>query len=188
MTDVHRRRVLPAPTDAELMRRIQNDETAALGELYDRYARRAHGLARAVCHRADVAEEVVQEAFISVWRSRSTYRSTGSEVGAWVMTIVRFRAVDAVRRGHMWDRRYDDDETLNGLAAPGDLAVDLEASDEAHQLRESLGRLPATQREVIALAFYGELTHVEIAAHLGLPLSTVKGRMRLGLRRLREGL
>ena len=171
------------------MRRIQDDEAAALGELYDRYSRRAYGLARAVCHRPDVAEEVVQEAFISVWRSRSTYRSTeSSEVGAWVMTIVRFRAVDAVRRGHTWDRKHDDTETLSGFAASADTAANAESADEARRLREALGQLPEEQREVVVLAFYGELTHVEIAAHLGLPLSTVKGRMRLGLRRLRGDL
>jgi RNA polymerase sigma-70 factor (ECF subfamily) len=167
------------------MRRIQDDDTKALGLLYDRYARKAYGLAFAVCHRADIAEDVVQEAFISIWRSRSSYRPEGNTVGAWAMTIVRFRAVDAVRRGHHWDYRFDDADILDAFVAPGDVAADAASSDEARRLREALAQLPATQREVVVLAFYGELTHVEIAAHLGLPLSTVKGRMRLALHRLR---
>lgn len=168
------------------MRRIQRGEAAALGELYTRYAVRAYSLARALCHRPDVAEDVVQEAFISIWRSRDTYRQSDSEVGGWAMSIVRHRAIDAVRRHHVRDRWYDDPEKAPAHASEQDIAEDAAAADEARRLREALARLPAAQRDVVVLAYYGELTHVEIADHLDLPLSTVKGRMRLALERLRE--
>jgi RNA polymerase sigma-70 factor (ECF subfamily) len=176
----------PAADDGELMRRIQRDDTVALGALYTRYAGRAYSLARAVCHRADVAEDVVQEAFISLWRSRGTYRAADSDVGGWVMSIVRHRAIDAVRRHHVRDRWYDDPENAREQASAEDIAEDTTAADEARRLRGLLALLPSAQRDVVVLAYYGELTHVEIAAHLDLPLSTVKGRMRLALERLRD--
>jgi RNA polymerase sigma-70 factor (ECF subfamily) len=168
------------------MRRVQRDDTAALGELYSRYAVRAYSLARAVCHRADVAEDVVQDAFVSIWRSRGTYRAADSDVGGWVMSVVRHRAIDAVRRHHVRDRWYDDPENAREQASGEDIAEDATAADEARRLRVLLALLPSAQRDVVVLAYYGELTHVEIAAHLDLPLSTVKGRMRLALERLRE--
>jgi len=168
------------------MRRIQRDDTAALGALYTRYAVRAYSLARAVCHRADVAEDVVQDAFISIWRSRATYRAADGDVAGWVMSVVRHRAIDAVRRHHVRDRWYDDPENAREQASGEDIADDATAADEARRLRALLALLPSAQRDVVVLAYYGELTHVEIAAHLNLPLSTVKGRMRLALERLRE--
>ena len=176
----------PAADDGELMRRIQRDDTAALGDLYTRYAVRAYSLARALSHRADVAEDIVQDAFVSIWRSRGTYRAADSDAGGWVMSIVRHRAIDAVRRHHVRDRWYDDPENAREQASREDIGQDAVAADDARRLRALLALLPAAQRDVVVLAYYGELTHVEIAAHLDLPLSTVKGRMRLALERLRE--
>lgn len=173
------------PTDAELMRRMQHDDVDALGGLFDRYARQAHGLARTLCHQPAVAEDVVQEAFISIWRSRSTYRPMDVDVGAWAMSIVRHRAIDALRRDHRHNRRRADTEALKRRATSEDVEADACARDEAQHLRELLGRLPEAQRDVIALSFFTDLTHVEIAARLEIPLGTVKGRMRLGLRKLR---
>ena len=102
------------------------------------------------------------------------------------MSVVRHRAIDAVRRHHVRDRWYDDPENAREQTSGEDIADDATAADEARRLRGLLALLPAAQRDVVVLAYYGELTHVEIAAHLNLPLSTVKGRMRLALERLRE--
>lgn len=107
-------------------------------------------------------------------------RMRGVDVGAWAIGIVRHRSIDAIRRDHS--------DALNGRAAPGDIAADAAVRDEEDQLRGLLAHLPEAQREVITLAYYGELTHVEIATHLDLALGTVKGRMRLGLRQLRDRL
>ena len=128
----------------------------------------------------------MQEAFVSIWRSRATYRAADSDVAVWVMSIVRHRALDAVRRHHVRDRWYDDPENAREQASGEDIAEDATAADEAAPAARVAGLAPSAQRDVVVLAYYGELTHVEIAAHLDLPLSTVKGRMRLALERLRE--
>lgn len=180
--------MLVGPSDTELMGRIQRDDADALGELFDRYAPRVYGLARAVCRQSGMADDVVQETFISIWRSRSTCQLQDVDVGAWTMGIVRHRSIDAIRRDWVHERRRDHSYALNGYAAPGDIAVDAAVRDEADHLRRLLAELPEAQREVITLAYYGELTHVEIATLLDIPLGTVKGRMRLGLRRLRDCL
>ncbi|MDA0171316.1 sigma-70 family RNA polymerase sigma factor [Solirubrobacter taibaiensis] len=170
------------PSDEALMHRIQRDDVDALGELFDRYARDAYGLAISLCRRPEIAEAVVQDAFVSIWRSRSGYRPMGANVGAWVRTMVRHRAIDALRHKHVHDRWHDDGEAADEQAAPGAIAADAE---EARRLRQSLAALPEAQRDVIALASYGELSHAEISAYLDLPLGTVKGRMRQGLIKLR---
>jgi RNA polymerase sigma-70 factor (ECF subfamily) len=175
-------------SDAELMHRIQLDDADALGLLFDRHCTKAYGLARAMCGQPDTAEDVVQEAFIAIWRGRSTYAAQAEGVAAWAMAIVRHRAIDAYRRDRVRERGRDDTAVLEHRAAGGDLALEACARDEAAHLRGLLGQLPPRQRDVIALAFYGELTQREIALHLDIPLGTVKGRMRLGLRKLSDDL
>ena len=144
-------RTLAPATDDALVRRVQEHDAEAFGELYDRFAARAYAVARAISRDGPEAEQVVQEAFLSVWRGRARPRPEHGTVAAWVMGIVREHAVDGDR-------------------------------DEA--LRRTLDRLPAEQRDVIALAWFGGLSTEEIAAELALPSGTVKGRIRLGLSEL----
>lgn len=177
-------------SDADLMRRVQDDDVAAFAALYDRLAPRALGVARGVLGTGgDRASDAVQEAFLSLWRNRGRYRADRGEVHSWVFGIVRHRAIDSLRRHRRHDgRRADEDGTERALAAPDDVHADAVAASDGRRLRELLADLPEAQREVIALAYYGQLTHVEIAARLTLPLGTVKGRMRLGLMKLRGRL
>jgi RNA polymerase sigma-70 factor, ECF subfamily len=145
-------------------------------------------VAWSVCRDESRAEEAVQEAFVSIWRSRATYRPQRGAVAAWVLTVARHRAIDIARRH---DRYAAQRATAHGLAtrsAPDEVAAQAVDRADAGRLQALLARLPDTQQEVIALAFYGQLTHTEIAKQLGLPPGTVKGRMRLGLHKLREGL
>ncbi|MCW2967560.1 MAG: polymerase sigma factor [Solirubrobacteraceae bacterium] len=175
-------------SDAELLRRMNAGSTAAFGELYDRYAARALRVARSVSRNPGTAEEAVQDAFEAIWKSRCTYRADRGPVAPWAMAIVRHRALAlAGRRGFplagpaVW--------SLPEPASPAEEIVDAAvAQDEARLLRGLLARIPVGQREVITLAFYGQLTHAEIAERLGLPAGTVKGRMRLGLGKLRADL
>lgn len=177
-------------SDADLMGRVQGGDVVAFGELYDRLAPRAFGVAGGVLGPgADRASDAVQEAFLSVWRNRCAYRSDRGEVQSWVFGIVRNRAIDSLRRHHRHDRlRADGDGIDRTLAAPDDVPSLAVAGDDARRLRGLLGDLPDAQREVITLAYFGQLTHSEIAARLALPVGTVKGRMRLGLIGLRGRL
>lgn len=174
--------------DERLMEQVKAGSINAFGELYDRYCDRAYRVAWAVCHDHGRAEDAVQEAFLSLWKGRDAYLPGRGTVAAWLLTAVRYRAIDVVRRNAEHARRRVGEHILKPHPTPGDITDHVVNHDEAHRLRALLTQLPDTQQEVIALAFYGELTHTEIATALGLPAGTVKGRMRLGLQKLRTGI
>ena len=179
-------------SDQELMRLVQrSDDREAFACLYDRYASQAFRIARSICPRPVRAEEAVQEGFLSIWRSRARFSSTSEadSFGAWSMTLVRRAAIDGVR--------YDLAEKRPRLTQEQPQAVDPRTPSPEHEaivrheadaLRSTLAELPEAQAEVIRLAFFGELSHSEIAQQLDLPAGTVKGRMRLGLEKLRKSV
>jgi RNA polymerase sigma-70 factor (ECF subfamily) len=177
-----------AATDAELVRRVTGGDQAAFAELYDRYCRQAYSLARRVCGDPEFAEDVVQEAFLAVWRTPGRFDPERGAFATWLLTLVHHRAVDAVRREAVQRRRTvpGADEVAERLTPPGP-----GADDEAlvgvvgGQVREALGRLTDEQREVITLAYFGGYTQCEVSALTGLPLGTVKSRTFAGIRRLR---
>ena len=175
-------------TDATLMQEIQAGERPALGELYDRFAPRAYRTALSACHDRDCAQEAVQDAFVSMWSSRATYEPARGTVAGWAMTIVRHRAIYLARRRSVAAARDEGATRLDEELAPGDVPTDFAAHAETEQLRGLLAHLPPAQHEVIRLGFFDGLTHQEIARRLALPPSTVKGRMRLGLTKLRSEL
>ncbi len=173
--------------DAVLMQEVQAGERSALAELYDRFAVRAYRTAFAVCHDRDCAEDAVQDAFVSMWSSRATYEPGRGSVVGWAMTIVRHRAIYLARRRSAAGldegaARLDDQPAID------DVPMDFALRAETEELTALLARLPPTQREVIRLGFFEGLTHEEIASRLALPPGTVKGRMRLGLTKLRSAL
>jgi RNA polymerase sigma-70 factor (ECF subfamily) len=175
-----------AHDDVSLLEQVELGRERAFEELFMRYGARAYRVARSVCRDRSCAEDAVQEAFVSVWRGRASYRPERGPVAAWLLAAVRYRALDVVRReGVHASRRADEAE----LTAPSstDRSVGDRAGErvDAVRLRGLLQGLPDAQLEVIVLAFYGELTHAEIAAELELPAGTVKGRMRLGMQKLR---
>ena len=174
--------------DAELMRRVQAGDTDAFGALYDRHVRRAFAVARSVCRDPQQAEDAVQEGFLSVWRSREGYRPARGTFQAWAMTLVRHRAVDRARVESRPARDAVGDLTTFAAADEGPLDERADARGEARTIWQAVQLLPQTQAEVVVLAFYGGLAHSEIAKHLGLPAGTVKGRMRLALKKLRVAL
>jgi RNA polymerase sigma-70 factor (ECF subfamily) len=171
------------------MARAQADDTEAFAQLYDRYATRAFRVARAVCSDTSRAEDVVQEGFLAIWRNRASFRPQIGNFQAWSMKIVRNRAIDSTRRAAsrppMQKADWDRSEPPDIGSSPASPQDEVMARAEREALLASLGRLPEAQAEVIVLAFYGELSHSEIAAQLGVPAGTVKGRMRLGLEKLR---
>ena len=177
-----------ARDDLQLMERIVTGDDEAFVKLYDRYGARAYRVARSVCRDDGRAEDSVQEAFISLWRSPASYQPARGTVASWLLVVVRNRAIDLSRRhGKEADHRADPD-LLDTRHAAGDVAAEAVASADAPHLRALLARLPDAQQEVIVLAYYGQLTHAEIADRLELPPGTVKGRMRLGLQKLRRDI
>ncbi len=177
-------------TDDALMQRVQRNDTEAFAEIYARYASQALAVAMSVSHNRGLAEDAVQEGFVSIWRGRATYNPRpGSSCRAWAMRTVRNRAVDGVRMSASAARPQTsslEHEVIDSTAATPHENV---AQRETHgELEEVLDRLPEAQAAVISLAYFGELSHTEIAAELDLPPGTVKGRMRLGLEKMRHDL
>lgn len=172
--------------DEELMQLVYRGHADAFEVVYDRHADAAFSLAYRVCGQRQLAEDVVQEAFLALWRSGARYDRARASVRTWVLSIVHNRAIDALRRHATHDRRRVSDEGIEERVA-GDERTDIEVArrDEAREVRQALLQLPAEQSRVIELAYFGGLTHVEIASMLDTPVGTVKGRMRLGLAKMR---
>jgi RNA polymerase sigma-70 factor, ECF subfamily len=172
--------------DEELMGLVAANDADAFEVVLERHSEAAFSLAYRICGRRAVAEDVAQEAFLAVWRSATRYDRTRGSVRTWTLGIVHNRAIDALRRSGAHDRRRASDEGIEEtLEAPE--RTDAQAIENAAslQIREALDGLPDEQRRVIELAYFGGFTHVEIASMLDTPVGTVKGRMRLGLQKLR---
>ncbi|MGA2929098.1 MAG: sigma-70 family RNA polymerase sigma factor [Solirubrobacteraceae bacterium] len=171
------------------MQLVHDGEAGAFEVIFDRHASAAFSLAYRMCGRRAMAEDVVQEAFLSLWRSGARYDRGRGSVRSWVLSVVHNRAIDAFRRDVAKDRSdVGDDLLAQLLPAPELTEREVERRDEARQIRHALQELPPDQRHVIELAYFGGFTHAEIAAMLQLPPGTVKGRMRLGLGKLRLAL
>ncbi len=167
------------------MRRVQAEDIPAFEELYDRHSATAFGLARLICGNSQRAEDALQDGFLAAWRGSGTYDPARGSAQTWLLTAVRHRSVDIMRRVRRNDSMHELVDQLEYLPASGSVAEDADRHDEADRLRASLQRLPVRQRQVIVLAYFGGLTHAEIAAWLQLPVGTVKGRMRLALQKVR---
>jgi RNA polymerase sigma-70 factor (ECF subfamily) len=168
---------------------VAGNDAEAFEVVLERHADVAFSLAYRICGRRAVAEDVAQEAFLSIWRSGARYDPSRGSVRTWTLGIVHNRAVDALRRSAVHERRRASDEGIEeSVEAPE--RTDAQAIDRAtsSEIRGALGELPAEQRRVIELAYFGGFTHIEIASMLDTPVGTIKGRMRLGLEKLRTHL
>jgi RNA polymerase sigma-70 factor (ECF subfamily) len=175
--------------DEELMQLVHDGDTPAFEVVFDRHGDAAFSLAYRMCGRRAMAEDVVQEAFLSLWRSGARYDRARGSVRSWVLSVVHHRAIDAFRRDAVRTSRNVGDEALaERMPAAERTEAEVERRDEARQVRTALGELPTEQRQVIELAYFGGFSHSQIAEMLKLPAGTVKGRMRLGLTKLRIAL
>lgn len=172
-----------------LLDRIAHQDEAALKALYDQCASKLYGLALRVVPQRELAEDVLQEAFLTVWRSAADYRASLSPPMAWLGLIVRSRGLDMLRRraaerSHLTDEL--DEVLADTLPDDGPTPMDTaQASEQAWALHQCLGRLDNKQREVVSLAYVRDLSHSELAQQLRLPLGTVKTWIRRGLDQLR---
>lgn len=174
--------------DDELIARVAAFDEAAFEVLYDRHRCRAFGLALRVTGTRTAAEEVTQEAFLSLWRGARRFDPARGTLAAWLMTAVRHRAIDAVRKGAVRGPTLEWRDVIperEGRDATHELIV---AAEESRRARTLLDRLPADQREVVELAYFGGLAQTEIAQRVGVPVGTVKGRSRLALEKLRDAV
>ena len=181
MTDVQRE--LAHLSDEALVALAARAEQTALAELYDRYGRPAYGLALRVLRDEALAEDAVQEAFLTIWRTAPRFVPERGSASTWILTLVHRRAVDVVRREQR--RRAD---SLEGTVEQGGGGADEEAwlRLQRERVQDALRQLPDQQREALELAYYGGFTQSELAERLGQPIGTIKSRMFNGLARLRE--
>jgi RNA polymerase sigma-70 factor (ECF subfamily) len=175
--------------DEELMQLVYRGNSAAFEVIYDRHADAAFSLACRMCSQRSMAEDVVQEAFLSLWRSGARYDRNRGSVRTWTLGIVHNRSIDMLRRRTTRERNLLAEEgAAERVPAKERTELEFARRDEAREIRDALGQLPAEQSRVIELAYFGGLTHVEIAKMLETPVGTIKGRMRLGLEKLRMAL
>ena len=176
--------------DEELMPLIGAKDPEAFEVFYDRHGGVAYSLAYRIVGEKAAAEDVTQEAFISLWRTGARFDSTRGSVRSWMLSIVRNRAIDHLRSkaGKAPKLAFDDEAILEQRAAAEQTETEALERETASELRGALGTLPDDQSKVIQLAYFGGFSHSEIAGILGVPLGTVKGRMRLGLEKIRGEL
>jgi RNA polymerase sigma-70 factor (ECF subfamily) len=176
--------------DEELMPLIGAKDPEAFGVFYDRHGGAAYSLAYRIVGERGSAEDVTQEAFISIWRSGARYDRTRGSVRSWMLSIVRNRAIDNLRSsaGKAPRLTLDDDSILEQRPAEELTEEEAIRHETATEVRGALDQLPGEQSKVIELAYFGGFSQSEIARMLGVPLGTVKGRMRLGLEKIRNEL
>jgi RNA polymerase sigma-70 factor (ECF subfamily) len=172
--------------DHDLVRRVADGDEDAFRQLFRRYGPQANGLAQRIVRQAHMAEEIVQEAFLALWRSPGSYREDRGSFRAWLMSTVHHRAVDMIRREEAYRRRSESTEVPEVIEDVGQrVAEETDVAESRARIRSALESIPPEQREVLELMYYGGKSQTAIADQLGLPLGTVKSRTLLGMRRLR---
>lgn len=172
------------PTVDEAFRLVQRGDQSAFATVYDLLADRVYGTVARVLRDPAMSQEVTQEVFVEVWRTASRFDDERGTITAWVITMARRRAVDRVRREQSQRNRIDElnDQPTESVTNPADEVI---SSMDVTRVRTAVATLPDDQREVIELCFFEGLSHGDVARRLDLPLGTVKGRARGGLKKLR---
>jgi RNA polymerase sigma-70 factor (ECF subfamily) len=184
VTDRGRQYLLLA--DEDLISLVAHGDAQAFATLYDRHSRPAYSLAYRMMGEKQAAEDLAQDAFLKVWRSATSYRADRGSVRTWLLSIVHNRAIDQIRSVASRRRTQEKIEASAPKSQPSEAFAESWRNTQGEQVREALRRLPAEQLKILELAYFSGYTHVEIAELLGVPLGTVKGRMRLGLKKMRD--
>ena len=176
----------PHLADEDLMVLVEGGDADAFAALYERHCRLAYSVAHKLTGEKQAAEDVTQEAFLKVWRSADGYRPERGSVRTWILSVVRNRGIDQLRAKAPRRRMQEKVEASALRSEPSEAFAQVWHEARLGRAREALEALPHVQQQVLELAHFSDLTHPEIAKRLGLPLGTVKGRMRLGLNKLRN--
>ncbi len=172
--------------DEDLISLFQAQDSQAFATLYDRHSRAAYSLAYRMMGERQAAEDIVQDAFLKVWRGAPSYRTERGSVRTWLLSIVHNRAIDQLRSLASRRRMQERIEASAPISEPSEAFAQSWRNTQREQVREALNTLPEEQLKVLELAYFSGYTHVEISELLCLPLGTVKGRMRLGLKKIRD--
>ena len=174
--------------DRAVLERITNGQLDALQDLYDRYRTMAYSIALRITTDPSLAEDVVQDAFLGVWRNASRYLESRGSVKTWLLSIVHHRAIDAIRRRRPTTTLPEREDTPPPSLTLPDIWAEVARNLDRVEIASAMATLTDVQREAIELAYWGGLTQQEIAARTAAPLGTVKSRVRLGLLALRQAL
>ena len=184
MADRKRQYLLLA--DEDLIALVRESDARAFAVLYDRHGRSAYSLAYRMMGEKQAAEDLVQDALLKVWRGAGSYRTERGSVRTWILSIVHNRGIDQLRSLASRRRTQDKVEASAPTSQPSEAFAETWRNTQREQVREALSTLPPEQVKILELAYFSGFTHVEIAEVLSLPLGTVKGRMRLGLKKIRD--
>jgi RNA polymerase sigma-70 factor, ECF subfamily len=183
---VDRKRQYLLLADEELISFVGRSDAEAFAVLYDRHSRPAFSLAFRMMGEKQAAEDLVQDAFLKIWRSATSYKAERASVRTWILSIVHNRGIDQLRSTTSRRRMQEKVEASAPRSQPSEAFAQSWHNFQREQVREALSTLPEKQLKVLELAYFSGYTHLEIAELLKLPLGTVKGRMRLGLKKMRD--
>ena len=175
-------------SDEDLLVAAGGGDQSAIGQLYDRFSGQMYGLAMRITQDATLAQDVVQEAFVGIWRNAARFDAARASARTWIMSITHNRSIDAIRRRRPAQELPDPELPPPAALTSPDIWGEVAGRMDASRLREAVATLSPVQREAIELAYFGGLTQQEIADRIGAPLGTVKSRVRLGLLALRGEL
>lgn len=177
--------------DLDLLRRVESGDEDAFRQLFRRHGPSAKALALRLVRQSFVAEEIVQEAFLALWRNPASYQEERGSFRSWLLSLVHHRAVDAVRREEAQRRRGQEAKRElvgGGVDVAEEVVEELDLAQARGRVRAALQDIPSAQRRVLEMMYFEGKTQTMIAHELGLPLGTVKSRTLLGMRRLRGAL
>jgi RNA polymerase sigma-70 factor (ECF subfamily) len=183
---VDRKRQYALLADEELISLVEQSDAEAFAMLYDRHSRPAYSLAYRMMGEKQAAEDLLQDALLKVWRAAGSYRPERGSVRTWILSIVHNRGIDQLRSLASRRRTQERVEASAPRVQPSEAFTQAWRNTQREQVREALGALPAEQLKILELAYFSGYTHVEISELLGVPLGTVKGRMRLGLKKVKD--
>ena len=183
---VDRKRQYSLLADEELISLVEQSDAEAFAMLYDRHSRPAYSLAYRMMGEKQAAEDLLQDALLKVWRAAASYRPERGSVRTWILSIVHNRGIDQLRSLASRRRTQERVEASAPRVQPSEAFTQAWRNTQREQVREALGTLPAEQLKILELAYFSGYTHVEISELLGVPLGTVKGRMRLGLKKVKD--
>ncbi len=172
--------------DEDLISLVEEGDAEAFAALYDRHSRAAFSLAYRMMGERQAAEDLAQDSFLKIWRGAGSYRAERGSVRTWILSIVHNRGIDQLRSLASRRRTQDRVEASAARSQPSEAFAEAWRNSQRDQVREALSTLPPEQLKILELAYFSGYTHVEIADLLGLPLGTVKGRMRLGLKKIKD--